>query len=95
MSLAYSLEQQSEHPFAKAVIGYAKSLGTVKYETEEFEILPGSGLRGSINGSVVTGGSMEFIDGVAAIPEDMRLYARALANDGKNTAVFLQTAAGF
>lgn len=88
LSLAYSLEQQSEHPFAKAVIGYAKSLGTVKYETEEFEILPGSGLRGSINGSVVTGGSMEFIDGVAAIPEDMRLYAQALANDGKTPLFF-------
>ena len=90
MSLAFSLEQQSEHPFAKAIIGYAKSLGISAYDITDFEILPGSGLRGSINGSIVTGGSMEFIDGIAAIPKEMKLYAAELANDGKTPLFFCE-----
>jgi Cu2+-exporting ATPase len=88
LSLAFSLEQQSEHPFAKAIIGYAKSLSISAYDITDFEILPGSGLRGSINGSIVTGGSMEFIDGIAAIPKEMKLYAAELANDGKTPLFF-------
>ncbi len=48
-----ALERNSEHPVGKAVIEYASSLGVPasKSNVEEFEAVPGYGLRGKINGT--------------------------------------------
>lgn len=88
LSLAFSLEKQSEHPFAKAIVGYAENKSISSFDVSNFEALPGSGLKADINGKTVTGGSMEFIGKIVNIPEDMRSRAQELAGEGKTPLFF-------
>ncbi|MBQ6949768.1 MAG: heavy metal translocating P-type ATPase, partial [Firmicutes bacterium] len=41
---AYSLEQKSEHPLAKAIVTYGEEHGLEPDDVDEFEALPGNGL---------------------------------------------------
>ncbi len=51
--LAVSLEEKSEHPIAKSIVEYAKSRNIKPYRVEEFKALPGTGVRGVIDGREV------------------------------------------
>ena len=55
--IAASLEKNSEHPIAKAIVSYAESIGLKKYkEVKNFKILRGRGIEGKIRGkSIVIG----------------------------------------
>lgn len=48
LSLAYSIEQFSEHPLAKAIVKEAKKLSVSVLETTEFSALIGSGAKAKI-----------------------------------------------
>ena len=58
----YSLELQSEHPLAKAVVSYMKEQ---KYDAEStvvgFENVPGKGVTGSVQGRTYYVGNMELL----------------------------------
>ena len=55
MKLAASLEKQSEHPFAKAILAKAGKLSL--YDVTDFETVPGRGVSGTINGVRYFGGN--------------------------------------
>ena len=69
--LAGSLEAQSEHPLAKAIVDYTNGekaeeirgfAGSVKSaEIQDFKALPGNGLSAVIDGRWIVGGSQKFI----------------------------------
>lgn len=88
LELAFSLERQSEHPFAGAIVGYANEHGIKSFEVSGFEVLPGSGLCAEINGKKAFGGSMEFIGSIVSISEVMRTRAAELAAVGKTPLFF-------
>ena len=88
LELAFSLERQSEHPFAKAIVGYADEHDIKSFDVSGFEALPGSGLCAEINGKKAFGGSMEFIGGIVNISEGMRTRAAELAAAGKTPLFF-------
>ena len=101
LSTAYALEKRSEHPLAKAVISYyeteitdeGKSLHArelMAEALEDFEALPGNGLKGSLGGEEVCGGSLKYTTGVAKLPADAVNFAHELGNDGKTPLVFLK-----
>ncbi|MDO8557647.1 MAG: heavy metal translocating P-type ATPase [bacterium] len=48
LRIAASIEKNSEHPLAGAIVGHAKSEGVTFYETEKFLAIPGKGIRGSL-----------------------------------------------
>ena len=58
---AYSLEKMSEHPLARAVVALAEERNIAAYEASDFEALAGNGLRATVNGKSVTGGSLSYI----------------------------------
>ncbi|MBR6007264.1 MAG: heavy metal translocating P-type ATPase, partial [Clostridia bacterium] len=88
LSAACALESRSEHPLAKAVIGYAEA-NSIRYESAaDFSALPGSGLRGRLGGSELTGGSLRFIGGHAIIPAAMEEAANTLSEEGKTPLLF-------
>jgi Cd2+/Zn2+-exporting ATPase len=60
--LAASLENSSEHPLAKAVIGYAKQKDIALTQPKQVEILPGFGLKGMVNDRMVVIGSPRLFD---------------------------------
>lgn len=88
LTYAFSLEKQSEHPFAKAIVEYAAGKNISAYDAEDFKALPGSGLQAVINSKTAVGGSMEFIGGAVEIPEDLKKRALELADTGKTPLFF-------
>lgn len=50
LTLAASLEYLSEHPIAKAIVGYAKAAGIPFESASEMQAVPGMGVSGTVNG---------------------------------------------
>ncbi len=59
LSLAASLEKNSEHPLARAVTAEAE--GLTLHDVTGFEALPGHGLRARLKGRELLGGSLKFL----------------------------------
>ena len=88
LSAAYSLEQYSEHPLARAVTAYGDSLGLPASPVADFAALAGNGLTGTINGSVLHGGSGSFISGLVSVGEELSARSAELAGQGKTPLYF-------
>ncbi|MBQ6537155.1 MAG: heavy metal translocating P-type ATPase [Firmicutes bacterium] len=86
LSLAASLEKSSEHPLAKAVIAAAEGLPLS--ETDDFEALPGHGLRASLDGKELLGGSLSFLAAKGLADASVSAQANALAEEGKTPLLF-------
>lgn len=61
VSLTASLESNSEHTVAKAIVEYAKSIGISLRRVEEFNSMPGRGVYGRIDGREVYVGGWNLI----------------------------------
>jgi len=73
LSVAASLEQNSEHPLSRAIIGYAKEKNIKTETVQDFESVTGGGLRAKLNGQKVILGKQKFIeDQKINIPEDLK-----------------------
>ncbi len=97
LKYAYLLESRSEHPLAKAVIGYVagkaakETAGTDLYPgsiIEDFSALPGNGLGAQIDGARYIGGNAAFISANAAVPEELLKASEQLSGDGKTPLFF-------
>lgn len=88
LSFACALEQKSEHPLARAVMAYGHENGIPAQEVSDFRALPGNGLRAALGGHALVGGSMKYMQTVAAIPDDMLARAQQLAGEGKTPLLF-------
>lgn len=82
LNYAASLEKNSEHPLGKAVTDYYQG----SEDVEDFEILPGHGLRGLIHGKEVLGGSIKMME--KHIPDDVEIQAKNMAKEGKTPLFF-------
>ncbi len=90
IQIAYSLEKNSEHPLAKAIIAKAEEMKLDATSTEEFKTLTGNGLYALIHQKKVYGGSEKFISTIVSIPEDIKIKANALAKEGKTPLYFVE-----
>ena len=92
LSYAYALEKKSEHPLARAVIVKAEENrqkdSLKQLEAEEFQAVPGNGLSGKIDGSLICGGSLKFISQNTEISEATSQTAGRLAEEGKTPLFF-------
>ena len=69
-AMAAAVERLSEHPLGKAVVrGFGRTAELP--ETADFEMTPGMGVRGVINGCLVQAGSQKLI---GVIPQDAESY---------------------
>lgn len=57
LTVLASLEAQSEHPLADAILSYANAQGVKKEKISGYENIPGQGLKATIDGSVYYVGS--------------------------------------
>ena len=88
---ACSLENKSEHPLAKAIMKKAEEMGIAPIETEEFEVLPGNGLRAKLNGKWIYGGNLAFVEKVVTVKDDEIIEKRiALSEMGKTPLFFAE-----
>ncbi len=83
LSLAASAERYSEHPLAEAVRTAARGQNMKLEEVDQFEAIPGIGVRATINGSSVEIGNRRLISAGIRLP-----VVKILEEQGK-TLLFL------
>lgn len=88
LTLAYALEQKSEHPLAKAILQKAEEQGLRTNEATGFQALPGNGLTAEWNGRTLVGGSYKFISKQTQVSDSIRRKAEQLAEEGKTPLLF-------
>ena len=89
LSLAASLEQNSEHPLAAAIIKGAKDRGIPLEPVSDFRSFAGGGVSGTIAGRRVMIGKLDFIRNAGVLGmESLQASAVAFQEHGK-TAVFV------
>ena len=91
LTMAYTLEQKSEHSLAKAVLEEAQSRELKPRMITDFTALPGNGLSGRTEGSSLLGGSYTFIrEKIEENGEKMQQQAEQLAKQGKTPLLFVR-----
>ena len=89
LTIAWALEKKSEHPLAHAILAKAEETPSLeKFETEDFQAVPGNGLSGKVNGSLICGGNLNFISQNAEISDKIKETAEKLAEEGKTPLFF-------
>ena len=88
LTVAYALEQKSEHPLAKAVIKRGQERSVDKLEVQDFTALPGNGLSAVLDGQRIVGGSMTFIKEKSGLSDVMQEICNRLAQEGKTPLLF-------
>jgi len=77
LKLAASLERNSEHPLAEAVVRYAQSQQIKLGEVEQFQAIAGSGVQGIVEGKLIQIGTQRWM-------QEIGIDTKSLEND-KNT----------
>lgn len=85
---ACALEARSEHPLAHAVMEYASANGLSADELTEFQIAPGNGLSGILDGLACYGGNAAYMKGKVSLNPDIIKTSEALASQGKTPLFF-------
>lgn len=88
LSILGSLEKNSEHPLALAVVEAATSQKLEFQKVDEFEAIEGMGLRGSINGIKFYAGNLTLMKKLGVTFDEQRI--EHLAKQGK-TPILLST----
>lgn len=88
LKTAFSLEQKSEHPLAKAVLEYGRELGYEASPLENFQAVSGNGLTGTYDGKIYRGGNKRFMEAQNQVPQDLEKQADLLAEQGKTPLFF-------
>ena len=88
MCLAASLEKDSEHPLAEAVRKEATAKGIQAREVTDFRILPGNGLGAKLEGKLLLGGNLRFLQEQISVPREAVQRADRLAQEGKTPLFF-------
>lgn len=89
-NVAYSLEIQSEHPLAKAIIQYISdnAVKLAEKSLTDFKIFPGKGVYGKLEGKAVVGGKFDFICDLIDVPKNIVELIRQWENEGKTIVCF-------
>lgn len=96
---AASAESRSEHPLGKAIVrSYEKSRQRKPKESEDFQMLPGRGVKAVVNGRNITAGNELLLrEHQIPIPEEMLQKAKTYREEGC-TVIYLavgEEAVGF
>ena len=88
LQTAFSLEQKSEHPLAKAITDYGMDHKMTPKETDQFKAVVGNGLTALVEGHLCYGGNQSFIRKNSSIPETATVQAEELSGKGKTPLFF-------
>ena len=88
LTFACALEKQSEHPLAKAVLAYCEDHPVQSLEVQDFRVLPGNGLSGTIGTETIWGGNAVYIGTQLNAEMNIKMRADRLAKEGKTPLYF-------
>lgn len=84
LEVLYTLEKQSEHPLAQAIINHLSAMNIVPTPIQQFTNLPGKGITAELRGSTYKLGSWDWIN--AELASHGSPEHRAIAEDLLNQA---------
>ncbi len=88
LRLAASLEQNSEHPLAAAILQYAQEQNIKLSDTYDFESVTGKGIRGKIEDHKVVVGNRKLLEVSGINPDKVDKTAESLRTEGQ-TVMFV------
>ncbi len=88
LTLALSIEERSEHPFARAVVTYCTEHAEDKLPVQDFEVLPGQGVRCVTEGAEAIAGNAACVTAYGIDPSPLSAKADELAAAGKTPLFF-------
>jgi Cu+-exporting ATPase len=85
LSLAATVELQSEHPLARAVVAEANQRGIGLREATQFQSITGAGIKGVVNGGDVLAGNQDFLQSNrVVIPKELTEKADELSKQARS-----------
>ncbi|MDU3086887.1 MAG: heavy metal translocating P-type ATPase [Peptoniphilus harei] len=88
LKIAGSIEKNSQHPLASAIINYAQENDIDLEEITNFNSVSGRGLNGEIAGNKYLAGNLEYMLEEKIDPKDFQAKAEELAGEGKTSMYF-------
>ncbi|MBM7603740.1 Cu+-exporting ATPase [Metabacillus crassostreae] len=83
LTLVGTAEMQSEHPLAQAIVDGIKEKGIELVNVEEFEAIPGYGIRAKVGNQVVLAGTRKLMKKYGVIVEEAEETMEQLETNGK------------
>ena len=90
LQTAFTLEQKSEHPLAKAIIQKAQEQNLSAAPTQDFQVFPGNGLTAKSDEKTLYGGNFNFISSKVTLSPAIKQTADTLSLNGKTPLFFAQ-----
>ncbi len=84
ISIANALEKKSEHILSEAIVEYAKIQDCKELNADEFETIPGMGIRGVIDNKAYFAGNKKLVN---KTNEKIDKYIDKFANEGKTPLI--------
>ncbi len=88
ISFAYSLENKSEHPIAKAIKNKAITLKLQLKEVEYYKALPGFGLEATLDGETCLAGNLKLFEERGLTNEELIHVVTEFSLEGKTPLIF-------
>lgn len=88
IKIAYALENNSEHPLAKAIIDEAYAKKCELKSVTDFKVMPGNGVMATLDGKRIIGGSNSFINSIVGLDEINSADINRFAKEGKTPLIF-------
>lgn len=88
LQIAASLEKLSEHPLARAIVAEAEKRNTQFLPVEQFEQIPGQGIKGSIQGLACLAGNQKLLNAEGIHDEALEQLQDQMADRGKTPLFF-------
>ncbi len=87
LEAAASLERNSEHPLAKAVVEKASSMGIMPKEVEDFKAIPGRGVMARYRGREIMVGSPRMLESMGIAIDNWKGKISSLQDEGKTVVL--------
>jgi Cu+-exporting ATPase len=83
LRLAASAERGSEHPLGEAIVEAARAQGLTLEESQDFQAMPGHGIRTTVGTQTVLVGNVQCLQEAGVAPGRLQKTAEVFASDGK------------
>ncbi len=88
LQIAYSLEKQSEHPLAGAVVAYSQENGVAELTAGDFKAEFGKGISATVDGKTYYSGNAAYIRSIGVDADEINGTIDELASEGKTPLIF-------
>jgi Cd2+/Zn2+-exporting ATPase len=88
LRVAGSMESQSDHPLARAIVAHVKSQGVVFIPAQDFQTLQGKGATAVLDGRTHWLGSHRFLEEQGAETPEIHAQLESLETDGRTVVAF-------